>query len=668
MKAYSHLVAVSPEPIESFNDRVLLDAWIKEQDHEAFAALVHRYASLVLGVCRRQCRRIQDVDDAFQATFLCLMRNASKIRKPDQLASWLHGTAYRTAVAARRRQRDNVAELVEDPPMENDPLIQVSRRHELRILDEELSKLAEPYRSAIVLHWIEGFETAEVADQLRVTTAAIRGRLQRGRAQLEQRLRRRGVTAFGVLAALAAWPVDHAAAASSADAFITTQFDTMNPTDTDVDSLPDNSSLESILETGTSTMTWTTTIGCAVALAFVAIASMTSWAGNGNAQTVISSGAIAGVSGTQPANIQATGAVLAQAVVATPAQTSDKKEAGDTPATPSEPAIDTKPATLRASIETQMLEPANFAINDATISNLAAQLREATGLPIVLDPRGTEVASELRPEPTFTYEASGLPLQVALQEMLRPSALRADVRDNSVVITADTAELARHGIGTSVWINVDEDAAKKIQDALSTEITQQFVDEPLESALRLISDELKIPITLDSPALEAIGLTPDTPITADVKGVQARTLLDEILAPLELAYSFQRERLVVTSTDAVEGNRLQRIYFLDGLGMSLPIEFNSLMQAIQQSIHPDTWEALGGPSTMCPLVLSMEQRPSLIVSTTLSTHEQIESLINTLRKTNLGPDVGTALLPTTNPQNNGGGGMGGGMGSGGGMF
>ncbi len=297
MNAHPYLVAVSPEPIQSLNDRVLLDAWTSEQDHEAFAALVLRYASLVLGVCRRQCRHIQDVDDAFQGTFLCLMRNASKIRKPDELAAWLHGTAYRTAVAARRRERDHVTGLVEDPPMENDPLIQVSRRHELRILDEELSRLDEPYRSAIVLHWIEGLATAEVADQLRVTTDVIRGRLQRGRAQLELRLRRRGVTAFSVMAALAAWPVDHAAAASGADRFITTQFDPITPTNTGSDLSANNASLESLLETGTSTMTWTMTIGCTAALAFAAIASLASWTDNGNAQTVLSSGAIAGEAG-----------------------------------------------------------------------------------------------------------------------------------------------------------------------------------------------------------------------------------------------------------------------------------------------------------------------------------------------------------------------------------
>lgn len=295
----------------------------------------------------------------------------------------------------------------------------------------------------------------------------------------------------------------------------------------------------------------------------------------------------------------------------------------------------------------------------------------------MIDPRGTEVASELRPDPTFTYEASVLPLQVALQEMLRPSALRADVRENSVVITADTAELARHGIGTSVWINVDEDAAKKIQDALSTEITVEFVDQPLESALLEISEMLEVQISLDIQSLEAIGLTPDTPISEKVSSIKASTLLDVIIQPLELTYTIQRERLVVTTQDSAEENSLNRIYWLDGLGLPPSSDcFDSIMMMIQSSIDADTWKALGGPSTMSPFAFSKEQRPGLLISTTWSTHEQVESLINTLRKTNLGPDVGTAMPPFVLPVQSqhqptgtmsgmGGGGFGGAMGGGG---
>jgi RNA polymerase sigma factor (sigma-70 family) len=691
MNAHTHLVAVFPEPRESVNDHVLLEVWIREQDSEAFATLVRRYAGLVLGVCRRQCRCVQDADDAFQATFLCLMRNASKIRKPDQLAAWLYGTAYRTAVAARRRRRNNETAIVDDPPTENNPLIQVSRRHELRILDEELSKLAEPYRSAIVLHWIEGLETAEVADQLRVSTAVIRGRLQRGRVQLEQRLRRRGVTAFAVLATLAAWPIDHATAASCADAFIASQASLADVANPDTDTFTDNSSLESLLETGTSTMTWTTTLGCTAVLAIAAIASTASWTNDGTAQIVISSSAVAREPEVQPAHIRATDNALGQAAApapatapapAAPSNPSVTVQPANLPSKPVAPNASERPPTLRADIEKEMLTEATFSMEGVPLSELASQLRKATGLPIVVDQRGAKVASDLRPDPTFTFDADGLPMQVALQELLRPNALRAEVRDYSVVITADTAELARHGIATSAWINVDEDAAKSISDALSNQVTLQFIDEPLDSALRTISEELKIPIKLDRLALEETGLTPDTPVTAEVSGVQARTVLDQILAPLQLTLTYRREYLVVTTPDAAEQNRLQRIYYLDGLGMDLVIpDYDSFMMAIQQSIDADTWEALGGPSTMCPMILSMEHRPSLVISTTLSTHEQIESFLNMLRKTNLGPDVGSMHQMSRMmfaPMGGGGmggggmsggmsGGMGGGMG-GGGMF
>src|SRR5437764_7277000 len=82
-------------------DAALLGRFAGQRDAEAFAALVRRHGPMVLSVCRRLLGDGHDADDAFQATFLVLLRKAGSLRRPGQLGPWLHGVASRVALKAR---------------------------------------------------------------------------------------------------------------------------------------------------------------------------------------------------------------------------------------------------------------------------------------------------------------------------------------------------------------------------------------------------------------------------------------------------------------------------------------------------------------------------------------------------------------------------------------
>jgi RNA polymerase sigma factor (sigma-70 family) len=194
----------SPRWAGDQDDRHLLERFVATQDPTAFAALVERHGPMVQGVCRRVLHDSHAADDAFQATFLVLVHKAHSLGRPERLGPWLYGVAYRTAVrardaAARRRTRER--EMTDMPG--DDSTVEVLWRDLRVVLDEELGRLAQKYRVPLVLFYLEGKSTTEVARQLGCPKGTVQSRLARARDQLRNRLVRRGVDlAGGMLAVL----------------------------------------------------------------------------------------------------------------------------------------------------------------------------------------------------------------------------------------------------------------------------------------------------------------------------------------------------------------------------------------------------------------------------------------------------------------------------------
>jgi RNA polymerase sigma factor (sigma-70 family) len=194
-------LASSREPSRELDDARLLERFYQRGEESAFTLLVVRHGPMVLGVCRRLLGDGPDAEDAFQATFVVLLRQVGRARRVGSLAGWLHGVAWRVANRALA-QRDILRPLPETAAAGDGPSEEAARREEAALLDEEISRLPERYRLAVVLCGLRGLSYEEAGRELGWPKSTVAHRLDRARQTLRLRLRDRGLAPVA-LAALA---------------------------------------------------------------------------------------------------------------------------------------------------------------------------------------------------------------------------------------------------------------------------------------------------------------------------------------------------------------------------------------------------------------------------------------------------------------------------------
>ncbi len=185
------------------SDRALLERFADREGSDdpsaelAFAVIVERHGPMVLRVCRSALGDRDEADDAFQATFLVLASRARSIRRADSVGSWLHGVALRVCSRLRRREarrRRHESRRVELHPVHGTVPKEGWTGDEVdRVLHEEVGRLPEKYRRAVVLCYLEGLTHDQAADRLGWPVGTVRSRLARARDRLRERLIGRGV-------------------------------------------------------------------------------------------------------------------------------------------------------------------------------------------------------------------------------------------------------------------------------------------------------------------------------------------------------------------------------------------------------------------------------------------------------------------------------------------
>src|SRR5262245_62066008 len=185
-------------------DGQLLDSFAAHSETAALEALVRRHAPMVWGVCRRVLRNHHDAEDAFQATFLVLVRKAASIYPRAKVGNWLYGVAHQTALKARASRSKRAVRERKVADMPEPALPEPTLDNDLQpLLDQELSRLPKKYRTVIVLCDLEGMTKRAAARQLGLPEGTVASRVARARTMLAKRLAAKGVGLSGSVLATA---------------------------------------------------------------------------------------------------------------------------------------------------------------------------------------------------------------------------------------------------------------------------------------------------------------------------------------------------------------------------------------------------------------------------------------------------------------------------------
>jgi RNA polymerase sigma factor (sigma-70 family) len=175
------------------SDGELLERYVSGHCNAAFAELVRRHGAMVHGTCRRIAHNGADADDAFQATFFILARRAGSISSTGAVGSWLHAVAVKVARKAQQQAiKRRMRQMAAARPEAVQPAAPVADWW--AVVDDELRRLPELLRQAILVCDIAGKSRSQAARELGWPEGTVAKRLAKARQELGKRLVRRGVT------------------------------------------------------------------------------------------------------------------------------------------------------------------------------------------------------------------------------------------------------------------------------------------------------------------------------------------------------------------------------------------------------------------------------------------------------------------------------------------
>ena len=520
----------------ALSDAELLELVRLSRSTVALSELVRRHSPLVASVIRRLISNAQDAEDAFQATFLTLLLSVKKIRKPESLAAWLYGVAFRSARrvrSLRRKANDKIApestvgvDLEQAQSADEEPLAVIAHELQLAAMDEELSRLPTNLRDALIEHYLSGSSVPEIARCLNLSVSAVEGRLKRGRKALRMRLAMRGISLSVVAAACIRFQQDVVAANAVpwTDRFI----------DLIGSSFVGNSSigtptLVQLCETQTLSKQLFKLVQGELVMKPLARSIV------GTAGGLLVLGAIGTIGFLSALANQQSGSL------ATTNGADENRMA----------------SVSTANAGTEPSEDAQFVLAQmgGGMGGMGGGGMGGMGGGMIGDP------------------SANLPKEIPIK-WERPSGTIPSWLDGRIF---------------------ENERELKMRAKLNDRIDVDFTGTPLSAAIKAISESGDVPFLLDDKSLENESITPDEPITLSLRDARIRDILALMLEPLGLTYKIEFEVTRVTSKreNANELRFYDLSFILPDSGLT-----SELLSAMETSIAPTQWQAAGGDCSM----------------------------------------------------------------------
>lgn len=163
----------------------------------------------------------------------------------------------------------------------------------------------------------------------------------------------------------------------------------------------------------------------------------------------------------------------------------------------------------------------------------------------------------------------------------------------------------------------------KIFAALDNKVSVSFKDKPLFSVLEKIATDSKIRAWVNTPELDLQGIPSNTRVTLEAGNVELRKVLERMLEPLRLTFTVHNGVLQVTTKDSADSILINRVVLVP---KELANDTFSVLNAIQQTVRPDTWLAAGGNSSILPL------ENLLVIRAPLPTQYAVQDLLAEMLK------------------------------------
>jgi RNA polymerase sigma factor (sigma-70 family) len=182
--------------VKDLTDRQLLSRFSDQGDDQAFAVLMQRHGPEIFRLCKRLLGQEEDAEDALQATFTALARQARSRKWRKSVGRWLFKVAHYVALKARdKTARSHSMQRYVELNQPTAPLTEMELAELGNILAEELRGLPSKFRQPLVLCYLRELSQEDVSRRLGVPRRTLQRRLEEGRVRLRLRLMNRGLTA-----------------------------------------------------------------------------------------------------------------------------------------------------------------------------------------------------------------------------------------------------------------------------------------------------------------------------------------------------------------------------------------------------------------------------------------------------------------------------------------